>query len=227
MLNGLSFVELPTDLQGILVDRPAKVIVLNDKSSKQVRFDLFERLNTGGLRLTDQEVRECVFRGDFINFVTEMSEYRSFKAVVNVPANKLKDGTPQEFVLRFFAYLDTYQNFDHSVKNFLNEYAEKASEGFHDSPSREAEFRGTFDFLAESFPQGIRRNNRLTTPVNLFEGVAVGAALALRLNSDVAPTRNPDWVTGEAMTASTTGATNSRVQVRNRIEFARDRFLAR
>ncbi|MET4541327.1 hypothetical protein ABIE37_003122 [Arthrobacter bambusae] len=224
-LNGLEFGELPPDIQDLLLDRPAKVIVLNDKSSKQVRFDLFERLNTGGLRLTDQEVRECVFRGDFIEALGRLASTAAFRSVVNIPEAKLKDGTPEEFVLRFFAFLDGYQKFDHSVKDFLNNFAEVQTENPKDLTSKEEEFVRVFDFLKEVFPDGIRRNNRRTTPVNLFEGVAVGAALALRKDPKISKTRNPQWVSEPELTAMTSVATNSRNQVVGRIEFSRDMFL--
>lgn len=226
-INGLEFSQLPTDIQGLLLDRPTKVIVLNDKSSKQVRFDLFERLNTGGLKLTDQEVRECVFRGDFIDFITEASVDKNFLQVVNIPASKVRDGTPQEMVLRFFAYLHGYEKFNHSVKDFLNEYTEQASENTSCLESLREEFENTFQFLSRIFPEGIRRNSRATTPVNLFEGVTVGAALALREKESIVETVNPTWITSPEMTSSTTGATNSRVQVQRRIEISRDAFLKR
>src|SRR5450755_2232136 len=48
-LDGDAADDLPADLRDGLYDRPMKVIVLNDKSDLQVRFDLFERLNTGGI----------------------------------------------------------------------------------------------------------------------------------------------------------------------------------
>jgi len=38
-----------------------RISTLSDKSDKLVRFDLFERLNTGGVKLTDQEIRNCIF----------------------------------------------------------------------------------------------------------------------------------------------------------------------
>jgi len=70
-LEGSTFDELPEDIRTSFEDRPVKVIVLNDKSDLQVRFDLFERLNTGGIALSDQEVRGCVFRGEFIDLLSE------------------------------------------------------------------------------------------------------------------------------------------------------------
>ena len=50
-LEKMSYADLPHDISSALEDRPIKVIVLNDKSDLQVRFDLFERLNTGGVAL--------------------------------------------------------------------------------------------------------------------------------------------------------------------------------
>ncbi|OLO81360.1 hypothetical protein BKH12_12510 [Actinomyces naeslundii] len=107
-IEGLTANDLPPDIREGLEDRPVKVIVLNDKSDVRVRFDLFERLNTGGIRLTDQEVREAVFAGEFVDLLTELSETELFRTTVNLQAGKHKDGTPQEFVLRFFAFKERY-----------------------------------------------------------------------------------------------------------------------
>ena len=58
--NGLGIDSLPHNLQRHFWTRPAKVITLNDKSDAIVRYDLFERLNTGGVALSSQEIRDCV-----------------------------------------------------------------------------------------------------------------------------------------------------------------------
>jgi hypothetical protein len=50
---GLRFDDLPETLQQHFMTRPAKVITLSDKSDLVVRYDLFERLNTGGVALGD------------------------------------------------------------------------------------------------------------------------------------------------------------------------------
>jgi hypothetical protein len=70
--DGFGFADLPSDIQTALEDRPLRVVVLNDKSDLQVRFDLFERLNTGGVTLTPHEIRECVYRGAFIEMVGDL-----------------------------------------------------------------------------------------------------------------------------------------------------------
>lgn len=224
MLERREFRDLPADVQTGLEDRPVRVIVLNDKSDLQVRFDLFERLNTGGIRLTDHEVRECVFVGDFINLLGELSGTQDFKTLVRLQKSNQQDGTAQEFVLRFFAFHDRYKSFEHSVKDFLNEYCEEGAK----SPRRDSRtrlFETTFSYLAEVFPEGLK-SRKGTTAVNLYEGISVGAALALAEDPKLPIPKSLDWVTSDEMRHVTTGATNDRSRVRGRVELSREHFLA-
>ena len=55
-LNGATYASLPRPIQLYLARQPLQVISLTDKSDKDVRFDLFSRLNTGAILLTAQEV---------------------------------------------------------------------------------------------------------------------------------------------------------------------------
>jgi hypothetical protein len=220
---GMKFKDLPEDIQTALEDRPVKVIVLNDKSDLQVRYDLFERLNTGGIALTDQEVRECVFRGPFMDLLSELSKHKYFETVVRLPKLRWKDGTPEDYVLRFFAFLDRYETFDHSVKDFLNRFTREVAKDA-DSRERKEVFLNTFRYLARTFPDGVKTRKGMT-PVNLFEAISVGAALALREESSIACPANTHWLSSEELRRLTTGATNSRTRVKGRIEFCRDKFL--
>lgn len=223
-LEGLTSDQLPTDIRTGLLDRPVKVIVLNDKSDLRVRFDLFERLNTGGIRLTDQEVRECVYMGDFVDMLSSLAATDTFKTVVRLPDAQQRDGSAQEYVLRFFAFRESYQNFDHSVKDFLNDFCGNATL----KPKlrkRQAEFNNTFRYLAQVFPNGLK-TRKGTTPVNLFEGIAVGAALALLERPDLDLPAELAWIQSDELRRTTTGATNNRSSVTGRIEQSRNHFLA-
>ncbi|MBU1403872.1 MAG: DUF262 domain-containing protein [Proteobacteria bacterium] len=222
-LCNMPFAELPADIRTALEDRPVKVVVLNDKSDMQVRFDLFERLNTGGLKLTDQEVRECVFRGPFMDLLSELAAHANFRTVVHLPKNNWKDGTPEDYVLRFFAFMERYQSFEHSVKTFLNDFAQAKAKNPNITDMREI-FVKSFNYLAAVFPTGIKSRKGMT-PVNLFEAVSVGAALAIQENPDLAFPDTVSWLHSSDLRHLTTGATNSRLRVKGRIEFCRDRFL--
>lgn len=222
-LDGDTADDLPADLRDGLYDRPMKVIVLNDKSDLQVRFDLFERLNTGGIRLTPHEVRESVFMGAFVDLLSELSGLPSFGQVVRLPKARMLDGTPQDFVLRFFAFLERYHRFDHSVQDFLTDFCRDAAAD-PQIERRRNKFRATSAFLADTFPDGLKNRSGIT-PVNLYEGISVGAALALDIDPSIRPPRDISWVKSEALRTYTTGATNDRSRVTGRIEFCRDRFL--
>lgn len=227
LFNGLSLSELPRSLQMHFWTRPVKVITLNDKSDKIVRYDLFERLNTGGVALSPQEIRDCVFQGEFADRLEAWSKDRNFTEVVRLTPLQQRDATAEECVLRFFAFLDRYAQFDHAVKQFLNDYMEHATKAF-DYAAGDAIFQKTFKELARVFPNGIRRpGGKNTTPLNLFEGISVGAALALRKRTRLKVDRVEEWLASPQLRRFTTGATNDRSAVRGRIEFCRDRFLGK
>lgn len=223
-LEGMGAKDLPGDLRSGLEDRPMKVIVLNDKSDLQVRFDLFERLNTGGVKLTPHEVREAVFAGPFIDLITELALSPAFRTVVRLPRPRELDGTRQDYILRFFAFRDRYRKFEHSVQDFLNDYCRDATTAPHLDQRRQV-FNSTFELLAQTFPDGIHRERQKTTPVNLYEGLSVGAALALQRQPKLLPPEQTDWTHSTELKEYTTGATNDRRRVVGRIEYCRDRFL--
>lgn len=215
------FYTLPKTIQLEFLLKPLKITTLSDKSDLLVRFDLFERLNTGGVVLSNQEIRSCVYRGKFNDFIKDLCLNTDFKTVVKLTNSQESDGTREEFVLRFFAFLYNYQTFDHSVVDFLNDFMSAASKKF-DYSEGEAIFNETFKQL-RGLPNGIT-HNRTTTPTNLFEGIAVGAALAI-LNCGKIYIHDTKWLSDVEFRKSTTGATNSRKKVVHRIEFTRDMFL--
>ena len=226
--NGCAFQDLPQSIRLQFLNRSLKVVTLSDKSDDIVRFDLFERLNRGGVSLTDQEIRDCVFRGPFANLLETLAKDDNFRKVVKLTASQDQDGTREECVLRFFAFLENYKNFVHSVRDFLNDYMRSASKKF-DLVNGERVFRSTFAKLAKALPNGISRpgiGKRTTTPLNLFEGVSVGAALALK-SKKVLSHKDTNWLGAEELKTFTTGATNNLSAVRGRIEFCRDKFLGK
>lgn len=225
--EGQTYETLPKTLKLHFELRPIKVVTLSDKSDKAVRFDLFERLNTGGIELTDQEVRDCVYRGKFSKFLEKLSRDENFKRVVKLTQKQESDGTREECVLRFFAFFDRYRDFEHSVREFLNSYMSDATQKF-DFSRGESLFTETFEELARVLHDGIRRpNKRSTTPLNLFEGVAVGAALAVARAGLLRRAGVNKWLGSDDLLKFTTQATNDKRNVLGRIEFCRDRFLGK
>lgn len=220
--NDKVFADLPTPVRTQFLLKPLKITTISDKSDLNVRFDLFERLNTGGVSLTEQEIRACLYRGQFSEFLRELAANKTFRTVVKLKSSDEHNATREDFVLRFFAYLHDYTKFDHIVKDFLNNYMERASKSF-DYTSNRSTFEDTFARLAKLFPAGLKRGS--LTPANLFEAVAVGAALALKKTGQLKSAGIAKWVASDDLRQLTSGGTNTNKMVRGRIEFCRDKFL--
>jgi hypothetical protein len=91
-INGLRYKDLPTTLQRGLDRRRLSATVLLVEGFDQVvpyksdiRKLVFERLNTGGLRLNSQELRNCLYEGKFNDLLIELSRKRLFAELWDIP----------------------------------------------------------------------------------------------------------------------------------------------
>ena len=223
--NGYEYSGLPVDIQNKLRLTSVKVTTLSDKSDKDVRFDLFERLNKGGVSLSDQEIRSCVYRGNFNDYIRRMANNKHFKHCVHLSDSQEADGTREELVLRFFAYLYDMDSFVHNVKDFLNQYMKKADKDFA-YLDNEKLFTKVFEEIDNALPNGISKG-RKNTPLNLYEAVAVGAAKAMLSKGKIKTDGIEDWIKDKELISFTTGATNTKSNVVGRIDFCRAKFEGR
>lgn len=223
--NNLTFAELPTPIQLAFYKRSLRVTALSDKSDLVARFDLFERLNTGGIALSPQEVRACIFRGEFAEFVRRLSMEQSFKSLVKLQEKRQNDGTLEELVLKFFAYLYDRSNFKGNVKEFLNSYMKKSSSSF-DYDASERLFHTTINTIFSVTQGPLTRKNVNVTPLNQLEGVMVGIGQAI-LNGETIQSPPPEWVEDKELVASSTGATNTKNMLDRRIKRSMQLFTGK
>lgn len=219
--NGTGFIDFPKSMQLQFFTRPIRVTVLNDRSDLAVRFDLFERLNTGGVSLTDQEIRNCVYRGPYNDDLKALAALANFKSSVKITAKNESNGTYEELVLRFFVYLYRYNDFNHAVKEFMNEYMNDVRHGVITQPDKKL-FGEVMDILVKAFPNGINRGKGGLTPVNLFEALSVGIALALKQGKKIDPMKLPALANDENLKKFTGAGSNQKKFVVGRIEYVRD-----
>ena len=224
LFNDHTFSELPSTIRLEFNLKPIKVIKLSDKSDKLVRFDLFERLNTGGVKLSDQEIRSCVYTGEFVRFIKRLSKDENFRAVTKKPSRTETDGTKEELVLRFFAYLYDRGSFDHNVRDFLNEFMAKGED--MDLDEMEGIYKKVFLQLRRLEHGIVKTANSNNTSTILWEAVTVGAAEAIRNGKEVINLNGfYEWVKDPEFNKLVTGATNSKPKVEQRIEFAKQKFM--
>lgn len=119
-LNGRKFKELDKPIQRDLNNYTIPLITITKDSDKELRFEIFERLNTGSVMLNDQELRNCIYRGAYNDLIRELAQNDDFQSILDQP--KLRERMLDvEFVLRFLAFVHkTHLNYRAPMKQFLN-----------------------------------------------------------------------------------------------------------
>ncbi|PHP45053.1 hypothetical protein CR088_29425, partial [Salmonella enterica subsp. enterica serovar Dublin] len=78
-----------------------------------LKFEVFERLNTGSASLSDQEVRNCVYRGSYNELLKKLAQYDKFVELISLPEQDAKSMKAVELVLRFLAYRELSASSDY------------------------------------------------------------------------------------------------------------------
>lgn len=224
-LNGFCFTDLVPSRQRRFSRRTIRMIELTEKANEEVRRDIFERINTGSEELNDMEKRRGIHKGPFVDFLTECAKHPLFDRLAPLSASAIKRREREEFILRFFAYLDRYQDFEHDVSEFLDGYIKSNQPNF-DRARMYGEYSGMLEFAGKHFPDGFRKGPTHKRVFRIrFEALAVGTALALREKPNLVPA-STNWLRSEEFRQLTTSdASNSRVKVVRRIEYVRNKLL--
>ncbi len=147
-LNGKTYSKLPSEIKKGIDRRSISYIVLLKESAgsspeeqMMVKQQVFERLNTGGVELTRQEIRNCLFQGEFNSFLVDLATNALHRAAWKLPpftssekdlpsqqllSNKLYSKMADvEIVLRFFA-LRHADRYTRGLQGFLDLYMHRA-----------------------------------------------------------------------------------------------------
>ncbi|MCA0388849.1 MAG: DUF262 domain-containing protein [Bacteroidetes bacterium] len=119
-LEGKGYDDLPRNLQRQIEEAQIVVYLINPGTPDEVKFNIFKRINTGGLMLNSQEIRQALNQGIPAQFVTNLAESDSFKEATSykIDSPRMMD---REFVTRFLAfYCYGYQNYIPDLDTFLN-----------------------------------------------------------------------------------------------------------
>lgn len=102
------------------------ITVLRCDTSKESHsnylFTIFHRLNTGGMKLNNQEIRNCIFSGDFNYLLKELDNSESWLTINGLEKVTHDRFRRQEIILRFFAFNSEYEKYDGTLSTFLNSF---------------------------------------------------------------------------------------------------------
>lgn len=103
-LDGKSFAQLPRSFQRRIEETQVTVFVIQEKTPPQVKFNIFKRINTGGLPLSAQEIRHALYPGPASVLLKELSESQDFKSATS---NGIRDDRmgDRECILRGLAFM--------------------------------------------------------------------------------------------------------------------------
>ena len=120
-LKGQRFHHIPDREKRFLMTRSLRVVVITHESHPNMKYEVFERLNTGGISLNSQELRNSIYRGSFNREIKMMVKNEDFRTCIGTraPRRRMVD---EELVLRFFALRDTLETYRPPLKRVLNEY---------------------------------------------------------------------------------------------------------
>jgi hypothetical protein len=120
-LNGKHFRDLDRATQKAVKNCTVRVVLFKKESDPNLRFDIFERLNTGAVPLNDQELRNCIYRGAYNDLLVDLSRDPDYMWLMGFagPEKRFKDVA---YVLRFAAFFHAgYLKYNPSMARFLNE----------------------------------------------------------------------------------------------------------
>jgi uncharacterized protein with ParB-like and HNH nuclease domain len=225
-LNQFAYEDLPKPQQRKFGTKALRLVVLEDSTTSDLRQEIFDRVNTSGVKAKPSEVRRGTFTGPFMDFIRECARTPRFVALCPISARLRDRREDEELVLRFFAYSDRYKQFRHDVDVFLDRYAKDHQTQF-ERDVLSGEFDRMLTFVERHFPYGFAKSaTSKATPRVRFEAIAVGVNLALRHQPDLTPPPVTKWLeTEKFLVHTTTHASNSAPRLKGRIEFVRDHLL--
>jgi hypothetical protein len=228
--EGYSQKTLPLKFQLNIKRAVCRIELIKWNSKIDMRFELFNRLNTGGSPLTDQEIRNCIFRGkssNFNDFLKRIANNSDFIYLVTPTNKQLSELYLEELVLRFsslYKNVNIKQNISIHMTDFMRDAVENQN---FDYAQKESLLIRVINLLK---PLGMEvfRGKRGGFSTSLFEAITVGIALYVdyyeadgnaQLSQRIEKLKND-----EDFEKNMGSASNNKIRIVNRINIAEKIF---
>ena len=123
-LEGFNKDTLPARYMLALKRAICRVEIIRFDSGVEMRYELFNRLNTGGVELSEQEIRNCIFRGysnEFNAFINELAKTPEFINNIHLSDDKKERMHLEELILRYLTLKNRGTKFKH-IQKHMDEY---------------------------------------------------------------------------------------------------------
>lgn len=177
-LNGLGFEDLPGDLKRILKESQVVIYKIMPGTPVDVKFNIFKRINTGGLVLEPQEIRHALFQGIPADFIKKLASNEYFKLATDnrIPSNRMQD---RDFVTRFISfYLLGVESYNSDLETYMSRAMSKLNDKSTDLNKIEKDFSKSmklaFDIFGNTAFRKVMELNKRVPPINkaLFDAIS-------------------------------------------------------
>lgn len=231
-LDGLNVDTLPNNYRINLKRSVCRVEILRGESNIAMKYELFKRLNSGGSKLTAQEIRNAIYRGINPNLnilLNELSGNKQFLTLVTLSKHKRQELYDQELILRFIALYNNIDKINENLENYLNNYMEKAAtNNTVDLQQMKILFSEVFELIFSLQDEKVFRNDRNLFVPAFFEGITIGLAQNItkyRTNKELLKNKIHELKNDYEFKSYSGSSSNSRSRIRNRLERANKVFL--
>ncbi len=231
--EGLIYSNLPLKLQLNIKRASCRVEIIKWNSDFDMRYELFNRLNTGGSELTDQEIRNCIFRGvsqDFNQFLKEVSQNVDFITLIQPTENQLQKLYLDELVLRFCSMIDTTETISDNLSIHMTNYMKEHVNNVNTNKIEELKklFNRVINILKPLGSTIFRGRNSIFSP-SIYDCVMVGVASYIddyeKINDSKRIIEIKDNLIATKDFSDATGNyTTSKARINKRITLAKEKF---
>jgi uncharacterized protein with ParB-like and HNH nuclease domain len=124
--------DIVAELNTLTYRNFTRVEIIRKESDRRLRYYMFKRLNTGGEKLSPQEIRNCTIHllsDNFNNLLKDLSSNEDFiKCIRHLGKETMDKKGNEELILRFFAIKNYRKKYEHDVNPFLDKYMEDVSD---------------------------------------------------------------------------------------------------
>jgi len=183
--HGKTYKTLDEDQRRTLDDAIIHATVIKKTQESQDLssiYTLFERLNSGGTRLSPHEIRVALAPGKLMQLIRRLNETKAWREAFGKPSKNLKD---HELILRFIALKFSPDEYASPMKDFLTKYAQH-NQNLNKENEQEIEssFVDSINLISEAVgPKPFRLTNALNAAV--FDSVMIGVARRLKFGKDI------------------------------------------
>jgi len=220
--NGKTFKELDEKFQRRIRNAVLNTTVIEDiDTNPRVVHDIFHRLNTGGMPLKDQEIRNCIYSGIYNTELYKINEDANWRILIgqNYPDRRLRD---IELILRFYSLFENLDNYQPSMREFLSNYQKEKVKSKPDADL----FARTTKTIIENIGEKAFRVKRSVNK-SVCDAVMVSIAQILSSGKELKNIgeKHAKLIQDEDFIKYVTSGTSTETHVNGRVTLARNYYL--